>query len=471
MYRHINDESKLGNDRFMSEATRTLHLGQALTPEGWRRDVRLTVRAGVIAAVEIGVPPEEGDISHAIAAPGIANLHSHAFQRAMSGLAERRGPGDDSFWSWREAMYRFALTMSPEQMEAVASQAYVEMLEAGYARVGEFHYLHHAPDGQAYDDVAEMSARIASAASQTCIGLTLLPVFYAHSGFGGAPPTSAQKRFICSLEVYSRLVEGARRVALALDGANVGFAPHSLRAVTPFELQEVERLAGKGPLHIHVAEQVAEVEACLKWSSARPVEYLLDHAAIDARWCLIHATHMTSEETQRLAGSGAVAGLCPITEANLGDGIFNATEFLGRGGRIGVGTDSNVQIALADELRMLEYGQRLTHRARNVLAEPGGSCGRALFDAAQRGGAAALGREPSGFRLGADADVVTLREPALSAIGREADALLDAWVFSGGAYVDCVFVRGRQVVRDGAHVARKSVADRFRATMLQLLAG
>ena len=454
----------------MPETLQSLHLGRALTPEGWRRDIRLTLDGGVISAVETGVAARPGEARAAIGIPGIANLHSHAFQRAMSGLAERRGPGDDSFWSWREAMYRFALKMIPEQVEAVAAQAYAEMLEAGFTRVGEFHYLHHAPSGLPYDDIAEMSARIAAAAARTRIGLTLLPVFYAHSGFGGAPPTAAQRRFVCDLESYARLVEGARHAAAALAGANVGLAPHSLRAVTADELTAVAEMAGAGPLHMHVAEQTAEVQACLAWSGARPVEYLLDHADIGARWCLIHATHMTADETRRIAASGATVGLCPITEANLGDGIFDAPEFLGQGGRFGIGTDSNVQIALADELRMLEYSQRLARRARNIAAAPEGSTGRALFDGALRGGAAALGRPAPGFAVGAEADIVTLREDALGAIGRDGDALLDGWVFSGGAFVDCVYARGCLVVTDGRHVERDHIRDRFRATMLDLLA-
>ena len=453
----------------MIEASPTLHLRQALMPEGWRRDVRLTARSGVIEAIETGAPAQAGDSRHAIGVPGVANVHSHAFQRAMSGLAERRGPGDDSFWSWRETMYRFALTMNPDQVEAVAAQAYVEMLEAGYTRVGEFHYLHHAPDGGAYAGIAEMAARVAAAAQATQIGLTLLPVFYAHSGFGGSPPSAAQRRFICDLGIYSRLLESARRIVSPLEGGAVGLAPHSLRAVTPAELAALCGMAGRGPLHIHIAEQIAEVEACLAWSGARPVEWLLDHVDMGDRWCLIHATHMTSRETRRVAASGALVGLCPITEANLGDGVFNAPEFLMGGGRIGVGTDSNVQIALAEELRLLEYGQRLTHRARNVLAKPGGSTGRALFDRAQAG-AAALGRAISGFAIGADADIVTLQSDASGLVGREGDPLLDAWIFSGGALVDCVFARGRLVVEDGVHFARRPIRDRFRATMLELLA-
>lgn len=451
----------------MNPAASTLHFAKALTPEGWRRDVRVTLQSGVITALEIGAAAREGDERHALGVPGIANVHSHAFQRAMSGLAERRGPATDNFWSWRETMYRFALEMTPDQVEAVAAQAYVEMLEAGFTRVGEFHYLHHAPDGRPYDDIAEMSGRILAAAGATRIGLTLLPVLYAHSGFGGAPPGDAQRRFICDLDLYARLVERARGQLRTLDGADLGLAPHSLRAVTPRELEAVAALAPEGPLHIHIAEQIAEVDACLAWSGARPVEWLLDHVDVGPCWCLIHATHMTPDETRRLAASGAIAGLCPITEANLGDGFFNAPDFVERGGRFGVGTDSNVEISLAGELRLLEYGQRLLHRARNVLSQSSGSTGRALFDGAHLGGALALGRTPAGLRVGADADIVTLRPDA---IGRDDDDMLDCWIFSGGAWVDCVFARGRAVVRDGKHIARDVIRDRFRATMLQLQA-
>ena len=454
----------------MNEASQTLHLGQALMPDGWRRNVRLASMAGIISAIEIDAPARPGDTIHAIGLPGVANLHSHAFQRAMSGLAERRGPGSDSFWSWREAMYRFALTMNPDQTEAIAAQAYVEMLESGYTRVGEFHYLHHAPDGRPYANIAEMSERIAAAAQATQIGLTLLPVFYAHSGFGGTPPSAAQRRFTGDHDLYARLFEEAGDHARTLDGAVVGVAPHSLRAVAPNELAALHALAGNAPLHIHVAEQIAEVEASLAWSGARPIDWLFDHAEVDARWCLIHATHVTSGVLRRVAVSGAIVGLCPITEANLGDGIFPAAEFLGLGGRIGVGTDSNIQIALGEELRLLEYGQRLTHRARNVLARPAASTGRALFDWVRSGGAAALGRAVSGFTIGADADIVTLNSDALGLVGRSGDDLLDAWIFSGGGCIDCVYARGRLVVRDGAHIARGQIGDRFRAVMLELLA-
>ncbi|WP_292554079.1 formimidoylglutamate deiminase, partial [Mesorhizobium sp.] len=341
---------------------------QALLPDGWNNNVRITLAGGRIAAAEPGASPLTGDERHAIVLSGMSNLHSHAFQRGMAGLAELRGPSTDSFWSWREVMYRFALSMTPDQVEAVAAQLYVEMLEAGFSRVGEFHYLHHDRDGKPYGNIAEMAERIAAAAAETGIGLTLLPVFYAHSSFGGAAPNEGQRRFINDVQRFGRLLEKSRESVRSLDQAVVGVAPHSLRAATPEELDAVTAMAPDGPIHIHIAEQTKEVEDCIAWSGARPVEFLLDHAKVDRRWCLIHATHMTEAETVRMARSGAIAGLCPITEANLGDGTFTAPLFVEHGGRFGVGSDSNVLIGLPDELRQLEYSQRLAHRARNVLA-------------------------------------------------------------------------------------------------------
>jgi formiminoglutamate deiminase len=440
---------------------------QALLPDGWADSVRIGIKSGRIASVTAAARPEPGDERHAILLPGMPNLHSHAFQRGMAGLAETRGPGADSFWSWREVMYRFALSMTPDDVEAVAAQLYVEMLEAGFTRVGEFHYLHHAPDGKPYADIAEMAGRIATAASQTGIGLTLLPVFYAHSGFGGAAPGDGQRRFINDADRFARLLEAGRAALAGLDGAVQGVAPHSLRAVTPDELAAVTTLAG-GPIHIHIAEQVREVEDCVAWSGARPVEWLLANVAIDGRWCLIHATHMTGAEAAAMAASGAVAGLCPVTEANLGDGIFPGPEFMAAGGRFGVGSDSNVLIGLPDELRQLEYSQRLMHRARNVLAVPGASNGRALFDAALAGGAAALGAGDATIAEGASADLVSLDPDHPTLAGKSGDAILDAWIFAGGAAVDGVWVRGEQAVTGGRHHARDRIAVRFRATMRRL---
>ncbi|MER9653655.1 formimidoylglutamate deiminase [Mesorhizobium sp. M0152] len=443
---------------------------QALLPNGWHSNVRLTLANGRIADVELDSAASTDDERHSILLPGMPNLHSHAFQRGMAGLAELRGPSADSFWSWREVMYRFALSMTPDQVEAVAAQLYVEMLEAGFSRVGEFHYLHHDRDGKPYSNAAEMAERIAAAASETGIGLTLLPVFYAHSSFGGAAPNDGQRRFINDVTRFSRLVEKSRECVRTLNQAVVGVAPHSLRAATPEELTAVAAMAPDGPVHIHVAEQVKEVDDCLAWTGARPVEFLLGHAKVDQRWCLIHATHMTDAETIGVARSGAIAGLCPITEANLGDGTFAAPLFREHGGRFGVGSDSNVLIGLPDELRQLEYSQRLAHRARNVLAVAGGSTGRALFDAALEGGSIALGAGASQIAAGASADLVSLDAGNPSLAGKTGDAILDAWIFANGSKVDCVWVHGNKQVSGGRHTRREAIARRFRSVMTALSA-
>jgi formiminoglutamate deiminase len=431
--------------------------------------VRVTIDDGAIATVETEASAQEGDERHAIMAPAAANLHSHAFQRAMAGFAEVRGKGNDTFWTWRETMYRFALMMSPDDVEAVAAQIYVEMLEAGFAAVAEFHYLHHAPDGSPYEQPAEMAARILSAARRVGIGMTLLPVFYAHSTFGGAAPKSEQRRFINDLSSFARLVDDCREMIKADEGEAIGIAPHSLRAVTPSELTELISLAGDGPIHIHAAEQAKEVEDCVASLGARPVRWLLDHAGVDARWCLVHATHMDEGETRDLARSGAVAGLCPVTEANLGDGIFNAADYIRGDGRYGVGTDSNVSIGVAAELRQLEYAQRLRERARNVCSRPETSCGRAMLDAIWLGGAQALRRNSGKLAPGALANILTFRADYPTLAGKVDDQILDAWIFSvGNPLVDCVWSGGLKVVAGGRHVFKDEIAAQFTKTMSEL---
>ncbi len=438
----------------------------ALLADGWQNQVRLRLADGTIAAIEVDVEPAASDDRCDLLLPGLPNLHSHAFQRGIAGLTERRGFTPDSFWTWREAMYRYALTMSPDQMQAIAAQLYLEMLEAGFTRIGEFHYLHHGIDGAPYVDIAEMGGRIVAAAEESGIGLTLLPTFYAHGNFGGVAPADGQRRFINTLDSFTRLFDGCRRHASRLDGTVVGIAPHSLRAVTPDELTCLQTIAPAAPLHIHAAEQVREVEECLAWSNRRPVEWLLDNAAVDRLWCLIHATHMTSDETRRLAASGAVAGLCPVTEANLGDGIFNAATFIAAGGRFGVGSDSNILVGIPDELRQLETAQRLRDRARNVLAVADGSTGRALYEGALRGGAQALGMPDPSLRVGARADMISLDLGLPSFAGRRAgDEVLDAWIFTGARAVDCIWVGGRKLVASGRHIGRDRIAQRFRQTM------
>jgi formimidoylglutamate deiminase len=448
-----------------------LHFQSALLPSGWASDVRVRIEHGVFAHIESGVGARAGDESAAIGLPGMPNLHSHAFQRGMAGLTEQRGPSHDTFWTWRELMYRFLAHMTPDDVEAITAQAYVEMLESGFTRVGEFHYLHHDPSGQPYTDLAEMSTRIAAAAERTGIALSLLPVFYAHGGFAGAAPSGGQRRFINDPDRYARLLEASRGLVARLPHGRVGIAPHSLRAVTPEELTAIVALAPNPhePIHIHAAEQTREVEECVAWSGQRPIEWLLNAAAIDRRWCIVHATHMTQAETQALARSGAIAGLCPISEANLGDGYFPALEFLAAGGAFGIGTDSNVAISVAEELRMLEYGQRLQLRARNLLSTADKSTGRVLFEVALRAGAQALGA-PAAIAIGAPADLIALDANHPSCVGRSRDQLLDSWIFAAArGCIDRVWRGGVQVVANGRHRDREAVGARYRSVLEGLL--
>lgn len=450
--------------------SQVIHAAQALVPEGWAANVSVTVEDGRIAQVVRDAPPSGAPVDLLLPAP--CNLHSHAFQRAMAGLTERRGPGADSFWTWRDLMYRFLDRLTPDQVQAIAAQAQVEMLEAGYAAVGEFHYLHHATDGGAYDDPAEMSARVAAAATDTGIGLTQLPVLYMQGGSDGRALSGGQLRFGCDLDRFAGLLDGAGRALADLPDAVLGLAPHSLRAVGVEALTTATTLRPGAPFHLHIAEQIAEVNEILATHGATPVKWLLEVMDVGAEWCLIHATHMTPAETEGLARSGAVAGLCPITEANLGDGIFDGARFTAASGRWGVGSDSNVRISLTGELCTLEYSQRLEARRRCVLAPPGGSTGRALYDAALAGGAQALGRASGALAPGLWADMLALDADALALAGMTGDTVLDAWIFAGGdGLVRDVWSAGRAVVRDGRHVAREAVERRFRAVMADLLAG
>ncbi|MDO6585164.1 formimidoylglutamate deiminase [Salipiger sp. 1_MG-2023] len=438
---------------------------KALLPTGWENNVRLDIADGHIGSVEIGATQRSGDARVATLIPGMPNVHSHAFQRGHSGLTEVRSAGRESFWTWREMMYRFALCVSPEDVGTLAEMAYVEMLEAGYTRVGEFHYLHHGKDGTPYDNPAELSDRIFAAAEQTGIALTHLPVFYAHGGFGPQAPGDGQRRFIHSVDRFVELVARCE-ARLARPQDRVGFAPHSLRATSH---EELSALCGALPgrkIHIHISEQVKEVEDCLAFYGQRPVDWLFDHAEVNADWCLIHATHLTASEMQRIAASKAVAGLCPVTEANLGDGLFPAPEFLAADGKIAIGTDSNVRIDVAEELRVLEYGQRLHARARNVLAPEGGSTGRHLFDASLAGGAQALDAPAPLIASGAPADLVALADPL--GLG-QGDALLDRWIFGRDVAVSDVWAAGAHVVRAGRHIHRDAVQARFADVLRHVL--
>jgi formimidoylglutamate deiminase len=451
---------------------RRLILDHALLPDGWAENVGIDIDGGMILAVHANASADGRERIAGIALPGLPNLHSHTFQRGMAGLAETRGPEGDSFWTWRQVMYRFLGSLTPDDVEAIAAFAMMEMLEGGFTALAEFHYLHRDADGRPYADVAELSHRIAAAAQETGMGLTLLPVFYAQGGFGGVAPTEGQRRFINDVDSYARLLEGARKAVAELDDAVIGVAPHSLRAVTPESLRDVVPLAGGGPIHIHIAEQVKEVEDCLTWSGQRPVAWLLDHAPVDRRWCLIHATHLDAREVKGIAMSGAVAGLCPITEANLGDGIFEGVDYLAAGGRFGVGSDSNIEISASAELKQFEYSQRLKHRARNVLAEhEGQSTGRSLYARALAGGAQALGRRIGAIEAGQRADLVVLDagHPDLAAVS--GDRWIDSYVFvAGKAAIDTVFVAGNAVVRSGRHIHRETFRARYGRAMARILA-
>lgn len=445
---------------------------QAKLPIGWAYNVRLSVTDQVISQIETNHSPQAGDVSVDTLLPALGNLHSHSFQRAMAGMTEYRMAGKDSFWTWRDLMYRFTKHLTPDHIEAIAGFVFLEMQEAGYASVGEFHYIHHQPDGAPYDDLGELSARVSAAAATTGIGLTHLPVLYTYGGAGQMPLEAGQARFGNSVDRFNDLVARAEQVVGALPSdCRVGIAPHSLRATSPDDLAAVLQIRPYGPIHIHIAEQPKEVSNITEWLGARPVEWLLDNVQVDEKWCLIHATHMTAAETTAMASSGAVAGLCPITEANLGDGPFNGPSYMAAGGAFGIGSDSNVLISLSEELRTLEYSQRLRDVARNVMVVGEGSVGDALYTGAARGGAQALGRGKGEITVGQFADLVAIdsADPALCAL--QTHQLLDGLVFAAkDRVVTDVWSAGRHAVKDGRHVRRDQITAAYRSTIENLMA-
>ena len=423
-----------------------LFFDAALLPGGWARDVRISVDgAGWIGTVETETTPRGARHTPGIAIPGVPNIHSHAFQRAMAGLTERGSPNGDNFWTWRERMYAFLRLLDPDHVQAITSQLFVEMLERGFTSVAEFHYLRNEPGGHSYDDPVEMARRILAAGESTGMGLTILPTLYRTSDFGGAPAVEGQRRFVATVE---ELIGDA-----VSQGATIAVGVEAARGMDP-----------SIPIHIHVAEQTREVERCLEWSGARPVEWLMANAPVDHNWCLIHATHVTESEVATVAAAGAVVGLCPTTEANLGDGVFPFPSYQSAKGAWAVGTDSHVGRSPAGELRALEYAQRLTTRTRNVA--PGvtpRSTGRTLLDQAWRSGATASGRRIGALGPGWRADIVVLDAEHPTIVGRSEDEALDAWIFSGEANpITDVFVGGRHVVSEGRHLASEGVARRFR---------
>jgi len=472
---------------------------QALLPGGWARDVLISIAGdGVITEVEVDVvasaaSAEGADRVQGPLLPGLSNLHSHAFQRAMAGLTEYRSNPSDSFWTWRELMYCFAALLRPEHLRDIAAQLYVEMLKAGYTGVCEFHYLHHDVDGQRYADPAEMSWQIVEAATQTGIALTHLPVLYRYAGFGPQPAKGGQKRFLHDSDDYADLLQ---RLHGGLNDPRhrLGIAPHSLRAVTSEMLNHalgvLNTLDRAAPVHIHIAEQILEVEDCLRHCGQRPVAWLFDQMPVDQRWCLVHATHLDDRELNQLARSGAVAGICTTTEANLGDGFFRMQEYLAAGGVFGVGSDSQISVSVVEELRWLEYGQRLLRRERAVLGGTGQggtpqggsrhgetqqSVGRRLYENALRGGARAAGRDSGAIAVGKLADLIVLRADVRDGVqeptGERGDSILDSWLFASNEPRVCdVMVQGQWCIRDGHHRDEQDIALRYQHTLRQLLA-
>ncbi len=452
-------------------AKTTLWAKHALTPEGWASDVRIEIdQSGLIMSVLAGQQAVGEQVG--LLLPAMANLHSHAFQRAMAGMTETRGSDpEDSFWSWRKLMYRFLNHLCPDDCEAIAAFGQLEMLEAGYTSVGEFHYLHHQASGEPYANRAEMSERMVAAADQSGIGLTLLPVLYEQGGCDGRALAGGQKRFGNTIDEYTELFSQASVVVANIDNANIGIAPHSLRAASQESLKLAHELAAGKPFHIHIAEQQAEVDELLSYYKARPVEWLLENHEIDNSWCLIHATQMTAIETEQLAASTAVAGLCPITESNLGDGIFDGKRYLAHAGNWGIGTDSNVRISLSEELRTLEYSQRLRDMRRAVYATSEQSNGRVLYESALAGGAQALQRKSGCIAPGYQADLLSLDITSTSFLGVRNDGWLDAWLFAhDDSLITDVWANGQQVVTGGQHIHRAKIESKYRTIMKKLTA-
>lgn len=443
----------------------TISADTALTDKGWQDDITLTVIDGKIDAIATKSSGDKtADIHVPVLLPAPCNVHSHAFQRAMAGLTEFRGDHpEDSFWTWRQLMYRFLEALTPEDVRAISALVQMEMLEAGYAAVGEFHYLHHQADGTPYDDLAVMAAAITDAASETGIGMTLLPVLYQYGGCDQRPLGAGQIRFGNDIDAFQRLHDASAQLITTLPkDAVIGVAPHSLRAVSHDGLMAAVNMMPEAPLHMHLAEQVAEVDEVKAHTGARPTEYLLDQCDVNDRFCLIHSTQMIATETEALAKSGAVVGLCPITESSLGDGIFDGARYLANSGKIGIGSDSNIRIALAEELRTLEYSQRLRDKRRNIMATETASVGRQLWQMVTTGGHQAMGRQGGMIRIGALADLVALNADTLDLISITGDRILDSLVVAGdNRMISEVWSAGRHMVTGGRHIHHDAICARY----------
>ena len=450
---------------------------QALLSTGWENDVLISIdHQGNIVSIDMDQCASGDECFRVTGAllPGITNLHSHAHQRAMAGLAEKSCTGvdnRDSFWSWRSVMYHYLEKIQADDIHTIAAQLYLEMLKCGYTGVAEFQYLHHNPDGKPYRNRAELTLQCLHAAGELGIAFTALPVLYQYGGFGSRQAADGQKRFLNDADEFLSIIESLTQVIQASENTSLGIAPHSLRAVDETLLRTVlGQCENIDIIHIHIAEQLKEVDDCLDWSGQRPVEWLLNHFQLNEKWCLIHATHMTRQETTQLAASKAVAGLCPTTEANLGDGLFNAVDYFQSDGRWGIGSDSHISVSPAEELRWLEYGQRLATHRRNVLSTPSTpSTGRHLYQQACSGGAQATGRLTGRIQAGYRGDFIAIDNDHPRLHGRSGNDLIDSWIFSGNDNpVTDVFVGGTHVIKDGRHENEAQIIADFKNTLNQL---
>ena len=441
----------------------------------WQQDKTLHIENGIIVAISDGKDADAEEVKGAVI-PGMVNCHSHAFQRGFAGFSEQGSEGQDSFWTWRKIMYQFLDNISLEQAQIIAEQLYIEMLQAGYTRVAEFHYLHHDKDGGNFEKLSAMAEAIFKAASNTGIGLTMLPVMYRFSGFGPAPAVDGQKRFINSIEQFNQLVTDCFGLAKQYSNTNVGIAPHSLRAVDKESLQaavaHVRGLDNIAPIHIHISEQQKEVDDCLQHYGERPVQWLLNNMTLDQHWCLIHATHINEQEIDGIIATKAIAGICPTTEANLGDGIFPTTEFMAKGGNVAIGSDSHISVSAIEELRLLEYSQRLIKQQRAILANTSTpSVGKNLWCHTARAGALSTSSNTGVLALGKQADLLVLNEQQTRLYANKPQYLLDSMMFaSQRSPIANVMVNGVWQIKNGAHKLQTISADAF-AKVLQQLGG
>jgi len=448
-----------------------LYADKILLGSQWAKQKTLTIENGVITDITEG-KDVDAEIAQGVVIPGMVNCHSHAFQRAFAGFSEQGSEGQDSFWTWRAIMYKFLDQLTAENAEVIATQLYIEMLKMGYTRVAEFHYLHHQIDGAVYPQLAQMAEAIFKAASNTGIGLTLLPVLYRFAGFGEQAPKDGQKRFINSTEQFNQLVSDCVVLSEQYANSNVGIAPHSLRAVDKTSLlaavKHVRFFDENAPIHIHISEQQQEVNDCLSHYGKRPVEWLLENAELDPHWCLIHATHINQQERQGIIKSGAIAGICPTTEANLGDGIFPTTEFLQEQGTFAIGSDSHISVNPIEELRWLEYAQRLIKQQRAILANKHQlSVGQNLWQRAAQGGAQSTNSNTGELALGKQADLLVLDAAQTQLFAHSDQHLLDSMLFASQQNpIQDVMVNGAWVIKNRQHTLQQTSADNF----VQLLA-